>query len=413
MTKPTTRPPLPQVPDHTHHYVNMLLPFFGAVFGLTLCVFVWNRGVEGLPTVPLFFGGWLVGLLLPRLYNQRYRVVGFIPYTTTVALVIVGIAELGLGWPNWLIGLFCLFEGFGVGAILRYRDRYRLEPLGFYTASLFGLATAVAVIGFFHSVGANSESLRLVYQLALLVVVGVLAVIAWVLFMRPAVEIFVEPFMRFQYTATMAGPGIPLVPITGPCLVIANHAAWFDPVFVAEIVPRATTPMMTAGFYDLPILGILMRRVFRVIRVAETSARRHAPEIQEAISALKQGRCVVIFPEGYLRRKEDQTLRRFGQGIWQILKACPDTPIVSCWIEGSWGCYFSHYNGPPTKNKKFDFRRPIQVGVSSPITIPPLLLTDHLVTRIYLMNCVLNARTHLGLPEVPRVEILTKEEEVV
>ena len=56
----------------------------------------------------------------------------------------------------------------------------------------------------------------------------------------------------------------------------------------------------------------------------------------------------MVFPEGYLRRTEDRPLRRFGQGVWQILKARPDTPVFTAWIEGNWGSYTSYANGPPT-----------------------------------------------------------------
>jgi hypothetical protein len=38
-------------------------------------------------------------------------------------------------------------------------------------------------------------------------------------------------------------------------------------------------------------------------------------------------------------------------------------------------------------------------------------LADHLPTRVYLMNRVLDARKHLGLPDAPRVELPTQEDE--
>jgi 1-acyl-sn-glycerol-3-phosphate acyltransferase len=120
---------------------------------------------------------------------------------------------------------------------------------------------------------------------------------------------------------------------------------------------------------------------------------------------------VVIFPEGYLRRKEEQLLRRFGQGVWQILSARPATPVVACWIEGTWGSYTSYFNGPPTKNKRPDFRRPIGYGLSAPEVVPADVLADGLRARIDLMNRVLDARKHLGLAEVPRVELPAREEE--
>ena len=136
--------------------------------------------------------------------------------------------------------------------------------------------------------------------------------------------------------------------------------------------------MMTGRIYDVRAIRPLMIR-FGVIRVPEKSFKKDAPEIREAIAALDRGECVVIFPEGYLRRTEERLLRRFGQGIWQILQARPETPVFACWIEGGWGSYTSYFNGPPTKNKsKKDVRRPIVVGVSESATVPADVLAEHL-----------------------------------
>src|SRR5439155_24271999 len=137
-------------------------------------------------------------------------------------------------------------------------------------------------------------------------------------------------------------------PMRGPVIVIANHCAWLDPIWLAKAIPFQMRPMMTARFFDLPIIRWLMRRVFYAIRVPETTCRREAPEIQEAIAALDAGMSVLIFPEGWLKRKEEQSLRRFGQGIYQILREKPRTPVIACWIEGNWGSYTSFFNGPPT-----------------------------------------------------------------
>ena len=33
-------------------------------------------------------------------------------------------------------------------------------------------------------------------------------------------------------------------------LVVANHAAWFDPLWLAKVLPRFVTPMMTSAFFS-------------------------------------------------------------------------------------------------------------------------------------------------------------------
>src|SRR5439155_13114898 len=141
------------------------------------------------------------------------------------------------------------------------------------------------------------------------------------------------PFYRIR----AHGPGMGRIPLRGPLLVIANHAAYLDPLFVGKVVPRRLTPMMTSYFYDKPGVHFLMAHVLRPIRVEWTAFRRDVPELREAIAALDRGACLVIFPEAYLRRKADVPLRQFGQGVWRILRERPRTPVVALWIEGGWG----------------------------------------------------------------------------
>ena len=187
-------------------------------------------------------------------------------------------------------------------------------------------------------------------------------------------------------------------------MVIANHACWFDPCFLAKILPRATTPMMTARFFNVWFLKPILKNVVKVIVVPESPLRREAPELDQAIEALRLGELVVIFPEGFLRRKEEFPLRRFGQGVWRILKAMPATPVIACWIEGGWKSKFSYWNGPPTKNKPMDLRRKIEIGVGLPEVIPAEILQDQLSTRLELMNRVSGSRGHVGLEPLPHFE---------
>jgi 1-acyl-sn-glycerol-3-phosphate acyltransferase len=155
--------------------------------------------------------------------------------------------------------------------------------------------------------------------------------------------------------------------------------------------------MMTSVFFDHWLLRWTMIYLADAIRVEASGFRRDVPELQKAIAALDEGKCLVIFPEGRLRRTEEQPLKMFGQGIWHILRERPDTPVVVCWIEGGWGSYFSHLNVPPTENKPKDIGHPIGIGVGAPHAIDPDILADQRKTRQYLMEQCLESRQYLGL----------------
>jgi 1-acyl-sn-glycerol-3-phosphate acyltransferase len=221
-----------------------------------------------------------------------------------------------------------------------------------------------------------------------------------VLFTRQLIEITSETILSVCYQLRHTGSGIPQIPMTGPCLLIGNHGCWFDPLFLAKMMPRPVQPIMTQQFYDYWFLKPLLKYVFRVIVVPEKPVRHEAPELDQAVAMLDRGECVMIFPEGYLQRKPEQPLRRFGQGIWHILKARPQTPVVACWVENGWGSYVSYYNGPPTKNKPFDWFRIVRVGVAKAVVLDTALLEDGHATRFELMRLVANARTELGLPAI-------------
>ena len=233
---------------------------------------------------------------------------------------------------------------------------------------------------------------------------GMGAVVAWRTlrreFLEQAMEILLWPLYRIR-----AWPGKYSWPKCGPLIVIANHTAYLDPLWLGKVVPRRLRPMMTSVFYDVPILRFLMTYFVHAIRVPAAAFRRQAPELKDAVAALDEQECLVIFPEGMLRRRADQPLRPFGQGIWHILRERPKTPVVVCWIEGGWGSYWSYCDGPPLKNKPMDFWRRIRIAVAEPQVLEPALLTDHRRTRIYLRQTCIKMRDVLGLPPFENTRI--------
>ncbi len=148
----------------------------------------------------------------------------------------------------------------------------------------------------------------------------------------------------------------------GPLLIIANHSTLCRSLFsLCKITPRKVTPMMTSVFYDLPVIRWLMVHAVGAIRVQKGSAfAARPPEVARLSARLHGGGCVLLFPEGILRRKEEQLLMPFGQGVWHILNELPLTLVVVCWIEGGWGSFASYRGGPPHAETKIasTWRRP-------------------------------------------------------
>jgi 1-acyl-sn-glycerol-3-phosphate acyltransferase len=236
---------------------------------------------------------------------------------------------------------------------------------------------------------------------------GLGAIVAWRQLFPEAVEQVLEILLAPLYRVRVHGPGRDVFPRRGPLLIIANHAAYLDPFWLCKMVPRKVTPMMTSAFYDLPFIRWSMAHIVGAIRVPIVPFRREAPELREAEAVLRQGGCVLIYPEAQLRRREDQPLRMFGQGVWRILRELPQTPVVVCWIEGGWRSFTSYYNGPPLRGKWLDFWRRIDIAVEAPQILDPALLADQHATRRYLMQRCLACRGYLGLPVLTGEDVKT------
>ena len=356
----------------------------------------------------LWIAAVTVGFVLGLLYWHRYRALGWIPMAAVGSFVAVGWAAWFPPWATWNVVL----AGFTLGAIIASATQFlrasRLFFLGLtFLAFAFITVGQVILFGGWITVGQKYPE---AFRILAAVVAGLIAVLAMYHFFRPWFELMVEPPLWWMFRIRGAGAGLPDFPPHGACIVIANHACWFDPIILAKLLPRPLTPMMTGRFYDLPVISWLMRR-FGIIKVIEQSMRRELPELKEAIAALDRGECLVVFPEGYLRRSEERYLKRFGRGLWEILKARPDTPLYSCWIEGNWGSFTSYFKGPPTKHKPRDRRRPIGVGIGAAEVLPAEVLASHLRTRIHLMNRVIEARVPLGLPPLPAFELPSREDD--
>ena len=356
---------------------------------------------EILRRVELIAGGFLLGLVILLVQGHWCRSLGFVPwgfFLLTVSLAARS-GRLGAKWQLCLFGaaIAWVYLPLLLGMIAATVPRQRLWA-SFLQHGAAAVAAVWALVYFARAVEVQAGTTHAI----ILTVLSLLATIAFTyLLFRPFVEQIAEMVFRPLWYPVAFGPGACGLPTRGPLLVIGNHGAMFDPVWLAGVLPLRIRAMMISTILDKPFIRWLAGRVFQAIRVPNEGFRRTAPELEEAVAALRRGESVMIFPEGWLRRREDQPMRRFAQGVHRILEEVPETPVVACWIEDGWGSFTSHKDGPPFKNKKIDFLRRIRIGIELPEVLPPDLLSDAMATRRHLMNRVRHARTYLGLAEHP------------
>jgi 1-acyl-sn-glycerol-3-phosphate acyltransferase len=380
---------------------GLIVAMTGALVAVTL------DGVHDLARL-LQLGMWVgtgvaAGSLLAGIQRHLRRALGLVPLGATLLLLGLLGAAAGIEPAPWL----CVVLGAAGGLInvplaAKYQASVPADARGNAmavrnTAEYLAMTILAGLL-----VGlASLEIVSAPGQLWLIVAVAALGTAAsWLSLFRNCLEQVLEWLIWPLYHIRGHGPGLAHFPASGPVLVVANHSSWFDPLWLGKVIPRRLTPMMTSTFYDLPGLRWWMRSVVGAIRVQASTYRREAPELAEAIRGLDCGWCVVIFPEGSLRRSEARVLRPFGQGVWHILNERPNTPVVVCWIEGGWGSFFSYFRGPPAKNKRLDFWRHIDIAAAPVQVLDPELLKSQRQTRDFLHQLCLETRHYLGLPPV-------------
>ncbi len=357
------------------------------------------------PILAWILGGAALGSVLAGLQRHPVRALGLVPFGA--AGLAIGLVLAATGNPGPIVSLVLGLMGglINVPLAAAYQTLLPADARGNGMAvrNFFDYLVMAAISALLVGLS-RAEVLSAGGQMWLMAsIAAAAALVAWFFLYREAIEQMMEIAIVPIYRIKGHGPGLYNIPLRGPLLVVANHACWFDPVFVAKVVPRSLRAMMLSTFYDLPFLKWVMVYIARAIRVQYSTFRRDAPELQEAIRALDAGEAVLIFPEGSLRKSAERPLRRFGQGVWHILNERPQTPVVVCWIEGNWGSFFSYFNGKPTKNKRFDAWRRIDIAVGEPQLMDRAKLTDQRATRGYLEQCCRQMRGVLGL-EVPRAD---------
>lgn len=128
------------------------------------------------------------------------------------------------------------------------------------------------------------------------------------------------------------------IPRQGGVIIAANHVSNFDPPFAATFVPRHVCFMAKEELFKVPLLGqaIKMLRAFPVKRGASDRSA-----IRTALTILKDGHCLGLFPEG--TRSRDGKMKRPEAGL-ALIAAKANVPVIPTAVIGtgrilSGGCF--------------------------------------------------------------------------
>ena len=152
-----------------------------------------------------------------------------------------------------------------------------------------------------------------------------------------------EPWYRFA-EMTLRPPialwfnwhfeGMEHIPREGPVLVACNHISYFDPLAHALMVIRAgRRPRFLAKkeLYGNAFLKLVLEGAGQI--PVERGSGSVAP-VEEARNALKQGECVMVYPEGTITKNPDFTPMQGRTGVAR-LTLTSEVPVLPIAVWGS------------------------------------------------------------------------------
>lgn len=133
--------------------------------------------------------------------------------------------------------------------------------------------------------------------------------------------------------------GMENLPPAGGVIVAANHHSYADPFTVAHALydnGRVPRFLAKAEIFRVPLIGSLMRGAGQIPVHRHTADASAA--LLDAVTALRQGECVVIYPEGTVTRDPDRwpMAGRTGVARLALASGCPVVPLAQ------WGAQVLH-----------------------------------------------------------------------
>ncbi len=117
------------------------------------------------------------------------------------------------------------------------------------------------------------------------------------------------------------------VPLNGPLIIVANHLSWYDPILLGVILPRRVWFFTKAEIFNWPIAGLVCRLTGQ-IPVHRGESDRAA--VEKGIAYLREGKALMIFPEGTVARQEKMIAAHTGAALFAIRTGATILPVAHC-----------------------------------------------------------------------------------
>lgn len=147
-------------------------------------------------------------------------------------------------------------------------------------------------------------------------------------------------------------------------IVAANHLSWFDPLVVSYALWRADRPprfLAKEPLFRVPVIGRIIRGAGQIPVYRETKDAANA--IRDALTALANGECVAVYPEGTMTRDPElwPMSAKTGAVRMALLSGSPLLPMAQWGPQDVMAPYVKEFRILPRKTMHVRVGRPIDL----------------------------------------------------
>ena len=190
---------------------------------------------------------------------------------------------------------------------------------------------------------------------------------------------FAEPIVRAALVSTTKHEWIDgdNIPATGGCIIVLNHVSHVDPLTAAHLVydhGRLPHYLAKSGLFKNRALGAFFRAAGQI--PVERLSRNAVGAFDAAVQAVRDGKCVVVYPEGTITRDPHGWPMTGKSGAARIAleTGCPVIPV------GQWGA--QQLLAPYAKKPDLFPRKLVTMKVGPPVDLADLAAKPRTVTVI-------------------------------
>jgi 1-acyl-sn-glycerol-3-phosphate acyltransferase len=157
------------------------------------------------------------------------------------------------------------------------------------------------------------------------------------------------------------------IPAHGGCVVAANHISYVDPLTFAHFIyghGRIVRFLAKASILDLPVVGRIIRSTGQIPVYRMTTDASKA--FSAAVEAVREGKCVVVYPEGTITRDPGMwpMVGKTGAARIALSSGVPVIPVAQ------WGP--EQILPPYAKRPRFFPRKTMVVKTGDPVELDDL-----------------------------------------